>query len=346
MRQVDLRSDTFTLPTAAMRRVISRAEVGNAGFGEDPSVRRLEERIADYFGVEAGLFLPSATMAGQIAFKVRTRPGEFILIEEFGHGYYLEAGAMAAISGALPRLLRGERGIIDPDDFQAAIEHPEGPTGRAVLGVLENTANWGGGSVYPLQILQRLFAISREESLPLHVDGARIWNAIIAGGFEPRALFPPGGSMSVCFSKGLGAPMGALLLGDAAFIAAARRIQAMLGGVMRQVGFMAAAAIYAFEQQFERLAEDHDNARLIAERIAGHPALAIDPAEVETNILFFRVRAGAAAARDLVDALAARGVLCWALGERVRLVTSLNVSREDCVHAAAQITALAGEPGQ
>lgn len=346
MRDVDLRSDTFTLPTPEMRRVIAAAEVGNSGFGEDPSVKRLEERIADYFGVEAGLFLPSATMAGQIAFKTWTRPGDFILIEEYGHGYYFEAGAMAAISGALPRLLRGRRGIIDPDDFQANIEHLEDPTGRATLGVLENTANWGGGTVYPLDVLQRLFAISRDESLPLHVDGARIWNAIIAGGFEPRSMFPPGGSMSVCFSKGLGAPMGAVLLGDAAFIAEARHIQAMLGGVMRQIGFMAAAALFAFEQQFERLAEDHENARLIADRIAGHPALDIDPAEVETNILYFRVRAGRAAAAQLVDALAARGLRCWALGERIRLVTSLNVDREDCAYAAEQILAAAGELAQ
>lgn len=337
---VDLRSDTFTLPDAAMRDAIAAAGVGNAGFDEDPSVNRLQEHVADYFGMDAGIFLPSATMAGQVAFKVWTRPGQFILIEEYGHGYYFESGAMGAISGALPRLLKGHRGIIDPDELRGAIAHAEHDYDRAALAVLENTSNFGGGTVYPLPILERMFAISEEESLPIHIDGARIWNAIVADGADPKSLVPPGGSMSVCFSKGLGAPMGALLLGTKAFIDEARRIQAMLGGVMRQVGFMAAAALHAVDHNMERLTEDHDHARLIANTIADNPGLEIEPAHVETNILYFRVREGEGRAAQLVADLEKQRVLAWNLGGLVRLVTSLNVDRKDCEYAAAKINEL------
>ncbi len=337
---VDLRSDTFTMPDDSMRKVIAAAEVGNAGFDEDPSVNRLQETVADFFGMDAAIFLPSATMAGQVAFKVWTRPGEFIIIEEYGHGYYFENGAMAAISGALPRLLKGDRGILDPDAVGASIPHMEHEAGRATLAVLENTSNFGGGTVYPQPVLDRMYALGADESLPIHVDGARIWNAIVAGGSDPKALAPPGGSMSVCFSKGLGAPMGALLLGPHDFVAEARRIQAMLGGVMRQVGFMAAAALHAFEHNRERLAEDHANARRIADAIAGNPGLEIDPTHVETNILYFRVKAGAERAAQLVDDLAEHGVKAWNLGALIRLVTSLNVDRRGCDFAAAKINAL------
>lgn len=340
MRAVELRSDTFTLPDQAMREAIAAAEVGNAGFDEDPSVNRLQDTIADYFGMEAALFMPSATMAGQVAFKTWTRPGEFIIIEEFGHGYYFESGAMGAISGALPRLLRGERGILDPEDVRAAISHMGHHYGRAALAVLENTSNYGGGTIYPQRVLERIFAISKNESLPLHIDGARIWNAIVATGADPKRLVPPGGSMSVCFSKGLGAPMGALLLGPREFIAEARPIQAMLGGVMRQVGFMAVAAQYAFEHNLARLADDHDNARLIADAIAGNPALELDAAHVETNIIYFRVRDGAARAARLIEELAANDVRAWNLGALVRLVTNLNVDRNACEYAAAKINEL------
>ena len=340
IRPVDLRSDTFTLPDRGMRDIIYNAEVGNSAHGEDPSVTLLEETIADHFGVEASVFLPSATMAGQIAFKVHTRPGDVILIEEYGHGYYFESGSMGLISGAVPRLLEGSRGILEPEQVRQAIEHPEIPRGRAVLAVLENTANFGGGTVYPLTLLQDMYALSRAEKLPLHVDGARIWNAIVAGGTEPSELAPPGGSLSVCFSKGLGAPMGALLLGERGFVDEARNVQAMLGGCMRQVGFMAAAALYGFERNLGRLAEDHANARHIADAIAGNPRLEIEPAHVETNILYFKVKAGAERAAQLVRELEQVSVKAWALGPLVRLVTSLNVDLDGCAFAAEQINRL------
>jgi threonine aldolase len=337
---VDLRSDTFTLQDEGMRRAIYAAEVGNSGFGEDPSVNRLQDTIADYFGMEAGIFVPSATMAGQIAFKVWTRPGDFIVIEEYGHGYYFESGAMGAISGILPRLVKGVRGILQPADVRAAIDHVEYDFNRAALVVLENTANWGGGTVYPRTVLDELYSLSVDEQVPVHVDGARIWNAIVATGADPTSLVPPGGSMSVCFSKGLGAPMGALLLGEKEFIQEAKRMQAILGGVMRQVGFMAAGALYGFQKNLGRLADDHANAKRIAELIAPNPKLELDPAHVETNILYFQVKEGPARAARLAAELDQRGIRAWALKDLIRIVTSLNVDRSGCERAAACINEL------
>lgn len=337
---IDLRSDTFSLPTEGMRRAICAAQVGNSGYGEDPSVTRLEEEIAEWFGQAAAVFLPSATMAGQIAIAVWSRPGDVVIIEEFGHNYYFETGAMAAVAGAQARLLRSERGILDPDDIAAVIVHPENASARTALVVLENTSNFGGGTCYPQTTLDRIFALAGERHLPVHVDGARIWNAVIAGGSDPRRLVQPGGSISVCFSKGLGAPMGALLLGPADFITAARRVQGMLGGVMRQVGFMAAAALYGFRNQFDRLAEDHANAAFLARQLADNPALEIDLEAVQTNIVYLKVKAGASRAAQLVAELQQHGIKALTVGSRVRLVTSLNISREDCRRAADQIQQL------
>jgi len=342
MYKVDLRSDTFSLPDAGMRRAIAEAEVGNSGYGEDPSVNLLETEVARYFGVEAGVFLPSATMAGQIAIHVWCEPGDVVLIEEYGHNYYFETGSMALISGTQAHPLKGSGGILSAQTLEGAIQHPENPHARSALIVLENTSNFGGGRIYPQAALQSIFALSVERGLPVHVDGARIWNAIVAGGGNPSTLMPAQGSMSVCFSKGLGAPMGALLLGSAEFITEARRVQCMLGGVMRQVGFMAAAALYGFRHNLDRLEEDHANCRFMAERLATHPALELDPDRVETNILYFGVKAGAEHAADLVEAMSAAGVAALRLGSLVRLVTSLNVTRKDCEYAVDTIHKLLG----
>ena len=197
---IDLRSDTFTRPTEGMRRAICAAEVGNSGYGEDPSVNRLEEEVADWFGQEAAVFLPSATMAGQIAIAAWCRPGDVVIIEEYGHNYYFETGAMAAVAGAQARLLKGVRGILDPADIEAATIHPENHLARTALVVLENTSNFGGGTIYPQATLDRIFTQTRERDLPVHVDGARVWNAIVATGADPRRQVQPGGSISVCLS--------------------------------------------------------------------------------------------------------------------------------------------------
>lgn len=337
MLKVDLRSDTFTMPDEGMRQAIYEAEVGNSGYGEDPSVNQLETEIAEYFGVEAGVFLPSATMAGQIAIRVWSRPGDEVLIEEFGHNYYFETGSMSAIAGVQPRLLQGSRGILAPGTVEAAIVHPENPYARTSLIVLENTSNFGGGTIYPQETLDSIFTLAAGNDLPVQVDGARIWNAIVAAESEPKRQIQPGGSMSVCFSKGLGAPMGALLLGSYDFIAEARRIQSMLGGVMRQVGFMAVAALYGFRHNMARLAEDHANCSFMANRLAGHSALKIDQQGVQTNILYFDVKAGTQRASRLVDELAEDGVGALNVGSLVRLVASKNVSRGDCEYAVEAI---------
>jgi len=339
-RDIELRSDTFTLPDKGMRRAIYEAEVGNAGFGEDPSVQQLEEEVADYFGLAAGVFLPSATMAGQIAIRVWSRPGDIVIIEEYGHSYYFETGAMAAIAGAQARLVKGTLGILDPKEIEAVMVHPENDCARSSLLILENTSNFGGGTIYPLETLEQIFTLSRDRQLPVHIDGARIWNAIVATGNAASSLVQTEGSVSVCFSKGLGAPMGALLLGSADFIAEARRIQKMLGGVMRQVGFMAAGALYGFRHNLDRLAEDHANASLLARALASNPALEIDLEAVQTNIIYFRVKDGPARASRLIGEMNAHGIKAFNLGSLVRLVTSLNVTGKDCEYAAGTINKL------
>ncbi len=340
MLKVDLRSDTFTMPDEGMRRAIYEAEVGNSGYAEDPSVNQLETETAEYFGVEAGVFLPSATMAGQIAIRVWSRPGDTVLIEEFGHNYYFETGSMSLIAGVQPRLLRSSRGILDPATIAASIVHPENPYARTSLIVLENTSNFGGGTIYPQETLDTIFALAANSNLPVQIDGARIWNAIVASESDPKQLIPPGGSMSVCFSKGLGAPMGAMLLGSSDFINEARRIQSMLGGVMRQVGFMAAAALYGFRHNMTKLAEDHANCSFIASGLAGNSALDIDLQGVQSNILYFNVKAGTQRASRLVDELAEDGIGALNVGSLIRLVTSINVSRKDCELAVAALNRL------
>lgn len=334
----DFRSDTFTMPDSGMRKIIYEAEVGNAGFGEDPSVNLLEETIADYFKCESAVFLPSATMAGQIAIAVWCRPGDMVIIEEFGHNYYFETGAMSAIAGAQAHLLSAERGLLRAEDIASVIVHAENPCARTALIILENTSNFGGGSIYPQSQLEQIFHLAQEHSLPVHIDGARIWNVLAAESSEPSGLLQEGGSMSVCFSKGLGAPMGAVLLGNKHFIDEARRVQLMLGGVMRQVGFMAAAGLYAFRTNRERLLEDHENAAFLAENLSSMQGLSLDPSSVETNIVYVDVEAGKDRAEELVSELASHSIGVFNIGNRIRLVTSMLVDKEDCQRA---ITAFA-----
>jgi len=330
----EFRSDTFTVPDEGMRRAIYQAEVGNSGFGEDPSVNALEETMADFFGRDAAVFLPSATMAGQIAIRVWTRPGDVVVIEKYGHNYYFETGAMSAIAGVQASPLPANHGILDPAAIAAAIRHPENNYARTSLVILENTPNFGGGTVYRRPVLDAIFAIAAEHTLPVHIDGARIWNALVASGDEPAGVIQPGGSMSVCFSKGLGAPMGAVLVGDAEFIREARRIQKILGGAMRQIGFMAAAALYGFRHNYRRLAEDHENASILADSIREIDGIHVDMEGVQTNMIYVDVAAGSEAASAIVNAMCARGVRVLNVGSRIRFVTSMLVDRQDCEHAA------------
>lgn len=335
----EFRSDTFTMPDEGMRRAIYEAEVGNSAYGEDPSVNELEQTLADMFGREAALFFPSATMAGQCAIAVWCRPAEIVLIEEYGHNYYFETGAMSFISGTQARPLPASSGILQPATLANAVQHLENPHSRTGLIILENTSNYGGGSVYPQPTLDAIFELAASHKLPIHIDGARIFNALTyyeesVGSAQPGRVLPAHGSISVCFSKGLGAPMGAALVGDADFIEEATRVRLLLGGAMRQVGFMAAAALYGLRHNVKRLKQDHANARYLAEQLAAMDGLSVALDAVQTNMVYADLEAGPRQAARLIAHLEQRGVLAWNLGERLRFVTSMLVDHSDCERAA------------
>jgi threonine aldolase len=334
----DFRSDTFTLPDEAMRRAIYQAEVGNSAYGEDPSVNELEQTLAEFFGSDTALFFPSATMAGQCAIAVWCKPAEIVLIEEYGHNFYFETGSMALISGTQAQPLPGHHGILSPELLAQSIRHVENPYARTGLIVLENSSNYGGGTVYPLKTLAAINELAQANSVPVHIDGARIFNALQyyrqgEPALSPEQILPANGSLSVCFSKGLGAPMGAALMGDTAFIEEAARVRSLLGGSMRQVGFMAAAALYGFRHNFDRLQEDHVNARRLAEGLAEIEGLSVALEAVQTNMVYVDVAAGPERAARLIALLEERGIQAWNLGARLRFVTSMLVDEAACVRA-------------
>ncbi len=334
---IDLRSDTVTRPTPAMRRAMAEAEVGDDVYGEDPTVRALEERTASLLGKEAGLFVPSGTMANQVALRTHTEPGDEILIDAQAHILLYERAAPTAIAGVLPREIPGDRGIFGPEAVAERVRPhlatmPAGLFPPTRLVCLENTHNAGGGSVWPLARFAAVAAEAHRLGLRVHCDGARLWNAAVASGCSERDFARHCDSVSVCFSKGLGAPVGSLIAGSKEFIDRARRFRGMFGGSMRQSGILAAAALHALDHYRERLAEDHANARRLAEALAGEPGVEIDPASVETNILYFRLLRMPAA--RFCERCAEQGVRVLAVGiDRIRLVTHLDVSRRDIARA-------------
>lgn len=329
---IDLRSDTITQPTPAMREAMARAEVGDDVFGDDPTVRRLEERTAALLGKEAGLFTPSGTMANQLALRAHTEPGDEILIDANAHVYYYETGAPAALSGLTCRCLPGVRGVFSADDVLAALRPPDQHFPVTKLVCLENTHNRGGGKVWPMERVREIETAARAHGLRLHLDGARLWNAAVAGGVCEHDLAAPFDTVSVCFSKGLGAPVGSVLCGPRDFIRRAHRFRKMFGGGMRQAGILAAAALHALDHHRARLAEDHSHARALAAGLARLPGLEVNPADVETNIVMIKVRAGGAPA--LAQALDAAGLRVLALGpDTLRAVTNLMVSSADITAA-------------
>ena len=330
---IDLRSDTVTRPSAAMRRAMAEAEVGDDQYGEDPSVNLLQDRIAALLGKEAALFVPSGTMANQIALKLLTRPGDVVLVGDQTHVMWHEAGAGAANSGVLFRPI-GRGGLFTVEDFRAAymasghIVVP--PTG---LVAIENTVNFGGGLVFPQAAVAAIGAAARAGGVPCYLDGARLFNASVASGVPLAALARPADVVSVALSKGLGCPVGSVLAGSRELMARAVRIRRMFGGALRQSGILAAAGLYALDHNVERLADDHANARLIAERLAGLPGVSLDLATVQSNIVVFGVETDAAA---IVGKAREAGVLISALGPHtVRVVTHLDVDAEACGLAAA-----------
>jgi len=330
---IDLRSDTVTIPTPAMRQAMAEAEVGDDVYEEDPTVRRLEEKAAARLGKEAGLFCVSGTMANQVAVMTHTRKGQEVVLEAEAHIYYYEAGALAVLSGVQPLLVPGKNGVLDPervrDSIRPANVHYPPPT----LLCLENSHNRAGGTVTPVKVMEELAGVAHERGLAVHLDGARIFNAAIALGVDAAALARPADSVMFCLSKGLGAPVGSVLCGSRDFIVQARRNRKILGGGMRQAGVIAAAGLVALETMVDRLVEDHANARWLAETLVQHPALAIDLETVQTNIVLCYLRRGDA--YRLVVKLAERGVKVNATGAaRIRLVTHKDVGRPQVEEAA------------
>ena len=323
---IDFRSDTVTRPTPGMLAAIHQAPVGDDVFGEDPSINELEVLTARYFGFESGLYCPSGTMTNQIAIKCHTQPGDEVICDINSHIYQYEGGGIAFNSGASVKLIEGDRGRIKAQQVKNAIQPDDVHRARTSLVSLENTANRGGGSCYDLNDIKSIRTVCDEHGLILHLDGARVWNAIVAKKEDPRQYSKLFHSASVCLSKSLGCPVGSVLLGDAAFIKKARRIRKVFGGGMRQAGYLAAAGIYALNHHIERLAEDHEHAQLLAEEIQKHPLVKF-MLPVETNILIFELNDGCTAP-ELVAELKKHQILCYAIApNRVRLVTHLDINR-------------------
>jgi len=335
MDRIDLRSDTVTIPSPGMRQAMAEAPVGDDQYGEDPTVNRLQERIAELLGKEAALFLPSGTMANQIGLKILTRPGDDVVVGEEAHIVWHESGAAAANSGVQFTVV-GQGGLFTAADLRAAYK----PPGHIVFPpttvvAVENTHNRGGGVVFPLAEAVAICETARELGLASYLDGARLFNAAAATGRSLAELATPFDVVSVALSKGLGCPVGSLIAGSYSGIVRARRARRMFGGAMRQSGILAAAGLYALDHNLARLVEDHVDAKILAERLAGLRGVRLDLATVQSNIVIFRMEEGAPDAATIVARAQEAGVLVSAFGERtVRAVTHIDVSRDQCRRAA------------
>lgn len=325
--KVDLRSDTLTKPTKGMLEAMWSAQVGDDVYGEDETVNALERKLADIFGMEAGLFCPSGTMTNQIAIKCFTQPLDEVIADETAHVYRYEGGGIAFNSAASVRLLSGDRGRLTAEQIAEQINPENIHYPRTSLVVLENTVNRGGGSCYTVAQLAPIAHLCKAQGLKLHLDGARIFNALLATGDDPKGYGKLFDGISVCLSKGLGAPVGSVLLGSTETIKQARRIRKVFGGGMRQAGYLAAAGIYALDHQVKRLAEDHQHAQVLGDALLKHSYVkSVMP--VDTNIVLFELY-DAYSAEDFVKQLAQKGILCNTFGKQhVRFVTHLDVTAE------------------
>lgn len=340
---IDLRSDTVTKPTPAMRRAMMEAEVGDDVYGEDPTINRLQERVAEIFEKEAALFVPTGSMGNQIAVKLHTRPGTEVIIEERGHIYNFEMAAMSAISGTLARPVRSHdgSGILTWEEIERAL-HTGGayyvaPTGMIAL---ENSHNLAGGTLLTRERTEEICERAHAINLPVHLDGARIFNASVALNVPVSALARPVDSVMFCLSKALGAPVGSMLVGTRSFIEEARRWRKLLGGGMRQAGVLAAAGLVALEETPKRLHEDHENAQRLARGLALMTGVLIDPEKVVTNIVIFDVSETGLTADEICARLQTRGVLASGFGSSIRMVTHYDVSSEDIETALRELRAI------
>ncbi|ASZ14000.1 DegT/DnrJ/EryC1/StrS family aminotransferase [Chitinophaga pendula] len=324
---IDFRSDTFTKPTPGMLQAMLQAQTGDDVFREDPSVNKLEAMMADFFGKEAALYCPSGTMSNQIAIKVHVLPGDEVICSSLAHVYIYEGGGIAFNAGAQVRPLGGDRGMIVADEVAAAVNPDDVHKARTSLVCLENTSNLGGGCCYDWEEMQRIRAVCRDKGLALHLDGARLFNALVATGGNAKAYGETFDSISICLNKGLGCPMGSVLVGSERFIKEARRVRKKLGGGLRQAGYMAATGIYALEHHVDRLAEDHAHAKQIAgalleKTFTGHML------PVETNIVIFELR-GEWKPPLFVDYLKKHDILALPISPtQVRMITHLDITPE------------------
>jgi threonine aldolase len=321
-----------------MRAAMHVAEVGDDVFGEDPTVNRLQQKVAALLGKEDALFVPSGTMSNQIAVRLHTQPGDELFCEANCHIYVFEAGGPAQLSGVTCRTFEGDCGILDITQLDGKIRAVNDHLVRTRLICLENTHNFGGGRIYPIEKVQAISTWARQNGLAMHLDGARLWNAIVATGIPGAEWAKHFDTVSVCFSKGLGAPVGSALAGPRDLIAKARKIRKLFGGGMRQAGVLAAAAIYALDHHVERLADDHRHARVIAQAVADTPGLRLDPPDIDTNIVFCRIDPELGTAKQVAMAWKARGVLVHVSGpDLIRACTHLDVSAAQAARAAEAI---------
>jgi threonine aldolase len=340
----DFRSDTVTRPTPQMRAAMADAPVGDDVFDDDPTVHRLQQRVAEMLGKEEAIYVPSGTMSNLIGVRLHCRPGDEMICEAGCHIYHYEQGGYAQLSGVAARPVEGRAGVIQLAQLEGLVRPHDDHCVRTRLMTLENTHNRGGGTIQPYPTVEAICRWAHQQGLATHLDGARLWNAVVATGIPARQWAQHFDTVSVCFSKGLGAPVGSALAGEKAMIAAARRHRKVLGGGMRQAGIIAAGALYALEHHVDRLADDHANAKRLAEGIRQIPRLTLATEPVQTNLVFFRVDPGWGAAAEFSSRLAERGV--WMHGtapDTIRAATHLDIHQADVDRALAILREIARE---
>lgn len=329
-RVVDLRSDTVTQPTPQMREAMANAEVGDDVFGEDPTINRLQTRVAEMLGAEASLFVPSGSMGNLVSLRALAQAGDEVICHNGAHLLLYEVGSLAAVAGVQTRPLPGPRGVLDPEEVAKAIHPPMYTFPRTRVVAMENTHNTAGGAIYPIEDMRSIRKVADNHGIKVYLDGARIFNASVATGIPVSEYFAVADSMSFCFSKGLGCPVGSIVSGTSEFIETAHRFRKMHGGGMRQAGILASACLVALDTMIDRLAEDHRNARRLVEGIAEFLPDSVQPAEVETNMVLFDCNAAGIAAGEFISGLSDRGVRCLQHQPGlIRFVTHNDVSEED-----------------
>jgi len=330
LKKIDLRSDTVTLPTDEMREAMNNAEVGDDVYQEDPTVNRLEELAAKKLGKEAALFVPSGTMGNLIAVLTHCQRGDEVVLEMDSHIYYYEVGGLSAVAGVIPRLIVGDKGILDPQDIRGALREENLHYPKTTLICLENTHNRAGGTIIPPKVTEEICQLAHQRNIAVHLDGARIFNAAVALNIKPALLAKDVDSMMFCLSKGLSAPVGSILTGSKEFIQKARKNRKMLGGGMRQAGILAAAGIIALDNMIERLEEDHKNARILGEGLAGISGIKVDLATIQTNMVYFDIQESSMDTFQFLPKLVEYNILGSPRPPtKVRLVTHYGINEDD-----------------